>query len=133
VARSSADAVLAPRRRVAHHRVEDARLLEVGRHLHAGQGDEADPGIVDDATTEQLSAPVEFDRQRDRAGILEPLRQVLDLDPSDQARLEALDFIGDRLELLLDMDGGCRDRGDAEVGALPQSWCSSSATATLNF
>src|SRR5207245_4447425 len=42
----------APSLFVAEHRVEHARLLDIGADLHASQGDEADPWIVDLARQE---------------------------------------------------------------------------------
>ena len=38
---------------VAEHGVEHTCLLDVGAHLHASQGDEADPWIVDLARQER--------------------------------------------------------------------------------
>src|SRR5256885_2052333 len=39
------------------HRPEDARLAQVGRHLHAGDGDETEPRILE-APREQLGEPL---------------------------------------------------------------------------
>src|SRR5688500_8905766 len=44
---------LAPRLRIAHRRVIDARELQVRRDLDPGQGDEPDARIVDDPAREQ--------------------------------------------------------------------------------
>ena len=52
-ARSSARAAVRAGLVVAERGVEDARLLEVGRHLHAGEGDEADARIVHLARQQQ--------------------------------------------------------------------------------
>src|SRR5207247_10597527 len=44
---------IAPARLVAERGVVHARLLQVRRHLHAGQRDEADPGIANVAREQQ--------------------------------------------------------------------------------
>jgi hypothetical protein len=46
---------LSARGGVTHHRVKHARQLEIGRHLHTGEGDETDTGIVDDPATEKIA------------------------------------------------------------------------------
>ena len=46
---------VAARRCVSHHGVEDPRQLQVGGHLDTSQGDEADAGVVNDPTTEELA------------------------------------------------------------------------------
>ena len=74
VARSSAARRLLARLLVAERGVEDARQLQVGRHLHARQRDEADARVVDVAAAEQCrSTPRGSDRRRDRDDVLGPL------------------------------------------------------------
>ena len=55
VARSSALAVSVRAFGVAERRVVDARQLQVGRHLHARERDEADAGVVHLAAGEHLA------------------------------------------------------------------------------
>src|SRR2546425_9574339 len=45
---------------IAERRVVDARELQVGRHRHAGERDEADAGIVDRAAAQQLAQLVAY-------------------------------------------------------------------------
>src|SRR4030095_15924050 len=46
---------IAPRRGITHHGVEHARQLQIRRHLDARQRDEADAGIVDDTSSEEIA------------------------------------------------------------------------------